>query len=108
MKLFKAGTVLQIIYLFSCMIVVVCMPLYTAFYPTAFGLFCFRVGAVLTFVSTFNPMGLIGTVINIIACSTYNLKESKKHLVWTNVSPVLIILSWVLAVCFFVHHSGGV
>ena len=108
MKLFKVGTFLQIIYLFCCMIVVVCMPLYTALYTTAFGLFCFRIGAVLTFVSTFNPMGLIGTVINIIACSTSNLKGSKKHLVWTIASPVLIILSWVLAVCFFVHHSGGV
>ena len=108
MKLFKMGTILQIIYLVCCMIVVVCMPLYTAFYTTTFGLLCFRIGAVLTFISTFNPIGLIGTVINIIAYSTSNLKKSKKHLAWTIVSPVLIIISWVLAVCFFVYHSGGV
>ena len=85
------------------MIVVICMPLYSAFYTTSFGLICFRIGAALTFVSTFNPVGLIGSVFNIIDCT-----KSKKHLIWTIISPVLILVSWVLAICFFVNYSGGV
>jgi len=108
MKLFKMGTILQLIYCFCCLLVVICMPLYTAFYPTTFGEICFRIGAILTFVSTFNPMGLIGTIIKFIACFSFDLKKSKKILIWTIISPALIVLFWVLAVCFFVRHSGGV
>ncbi len=108
MKLFKVGTILQLIYCFCCLLVVICMPLYTAFYTTAFGKICFRIGEILTFVSTFNRMGLIGTIINFIKCFSTNLKISKKVLIWTIASPFLIVLFWVLAVCFFVHHSGGV
>ena len=108
MKLFKVGTILQLIYCFCCLLVVICMPLYTAFYTTTFGEICFRIGEILTFVSTFNPMGLIGTIIIFIACFSSDLKKSKKILIWTIISPALIVLFWVLAVCFFVHHSGGV
>ena len=108
MKLFKAGTILQLIYCLLCLIVIICMPLYTAFYTTQFGEVCFKIGAVLTFVSTFNPLGLIGTIMNIVSCCTSDLKKSKKALIWVIVSPVLIVLFWVVAVCFFVHHSGGV
>ena len=108
MKLFKSGTILQLIYCSCCLLVVICMPLYTAFYTTTFGKICFRMGAILTFVSTFNPMGLIGTVCNFIACFFSDLKKSKKILIWTIISPAVIVLFWVLAVCFFVYHSGGV
>ena len=108
MKSFKTGTILQLIYCFCRLLVVICMPLYTAFYTTTFGKICFRIGAILTLGSTFNPMGLIGTIINFIACFSSNLKKSKKILIWTIISPALIVLFWVLAVCFFVHHSGGV
>ena len=80
MRLFKVGTILQIIYLVCCTFVVVCMPLYSAFYTTTFGLICFKMGAVLTFVSTFNPVGLIGSILNIVACAMSNLKKSKKTL----------------------------
>jgi len=108
MKLFKVGTALQMIYCFCCLLVAICMPLYTAFYTTTFGKICFRIGEILTLVSTFNPMGLIGTIINFIACFSSDLKKSKKILIWTIISPALIVLFWLLAVCFFVHHSGGV
>ena len=110
MKLFKMGTILQLIYCFCCLLVVICMPLYTAFYTTTFGEICFRIGVILTLGSTFNPMALIGTIINFIACFSSDLKKSKKILIliWTIISPALIVLFWVLAVCFFVHHSGGV
>ena len=108
MKLFKVGTILQLIYCFCCLLVVICMPLYTAFYTTTFGEICFRIGEILTIVSTFNPMGLIGTIITFIAWFSSDLKKSKKILIWTIISPALIVLFWVLAVCFFVHHSGGV
>ena len=108
MKLFKAGTLQQIVYCFCCLIVVICMPVYTAFYTTAFGSLCFKVGAVLTLVSTFNPIGLIGTIMTFIGCFSTDLKESKKHLIWTIVSPVAVICFWLLAVYFFVRHGGGV
>jgi hypothetical protein len=84
------------------------MPIYTAFYTTDFGVFCFNVGAILTLVSTFNPIGLIGTIMNFVGCFSTDLKKSKKHLIWTVVSPIVVVCFRLLAVCFFVHHSGGV
>lgn len=84
------------------------MPLYTAFYPTQFGEICFAIGAILTFVSTFIPLGLIGTIVNIVACCISNIKKSKKALIWVIISPALIILCWVIAMYSFVLHSGGV
>ena len=108
MKLFKAGTVLQMIYLCSCLIVVACMPLYRAFYETTFGLLCLRIGGLLLFISTFNPMGLVGTVMNVVACFVYKQEVSVKHVVWSVIAPVLLILSWLLAACFLVLCSGGV
>lgn len=108
LKLFKIGTILQLIYCFCCLVVVICMPLYTAFYNTSFGKICLGIGAILIMISTFNPMGLIETVINLIVCFTSGLKKSKKILIWTIASPALIALSWILAVSFFVKHSGGV
>ncbi len=88
MKLFKAGTILQLIYCLFCLVVVICMPLYTAFYTSTFGEIFFRIGAILTFASTFNPMGLIGTIINFIACFSSDLKKSKNILIWTIISPI--------------------
>ena len=84
------------------------MPIYTAFYPTILGEICFKIGAILTFVSTFNPIGLIGTIMAFIGCFSTDLKKSKKHLIWTIISPIVIVCSWLLALCFFIHHSGGV
>lgn len=108
MKLFKVGTILQVIYCSCCLIEVACMPLYTAFYTTKFGSICFTIGVIFILVSTFNPIGLIGTILNIIACFHIELKNNKKYLIWTIVSPFIIILSYILACCFFVYHSGGV
>ena len=108
MKAFKVGTVLQLTYCLLCMIVVICMPLYTAFYATQFGKICFKAGALLTFASTVNPIGLIGTIVNIAAYGTTDLKKSRKALVWVIASPILMGLCWLTAVCVFVYHSGGV
>ena len=108
MKLFKAGTLLQLIYCFCCLLVLVCMPLYTAFFTTTFGEICFKIGSILTLVSTFNPMGLIGTILDFFACFYLGLKKSKKILIWTIISPALIVLLWVLAGVVFVINSGGV
>ena len=108
MKLFKLGTILQLIYCLLCLIVLICMPLYTVFYTTQFGGICFKIGAFLTFVSTFNPIGLIGTIMNIVGCSSSDLKGSKKAVAWAIASPVLVVACWIVAVCLFVQHSGGV
>ena len=97
MKLFKVGTILQLIYCFCCLLVVICMPLYTAFYTTTFGEICFRIGAILTFVSTFNPMGLIGTIIKFIACFSTDLKKSKK---------ILNILNLIIMQIQLIKHCG--
>lgn len=108
MKLFKFGTALQIIYCFCCLIVVICMSLFATFYTSTFGLICFRIGEILTLISTFNPIGVVGTVINIIACCTTDIRNQKSCLVWTIVSSILVVFFWLLAVYFFVHNSGGV
>ena len=108
MKLFKVGLILQISYCVLCLIAVVCLPLYTLFYPSVFGNICFRIGATLTFISTFNPIGLAGTIMNVCAYFVSDYPKSKKALAWSIAAPILIILSWLAAVCSFVYHSGGV
>ena len=110
MKLFKIGTTFQLVYCFLCLVVVICMPLYALFYSTVFGEICFKIGETLSIVSTFNVMGLVGTIFNFIACFSSDLKKSKKILIliWSFMSPVLIVLSYILAVGFFVGYSGGV
>ena len=108
MKSFKAGTILQLIYVFCCLSVVICMSLYAAFYTTQFGEICFRIGEFLILVSSFNPIGLIGTIMNFVACFTAKPKKPKKALIWVFASPILVALSYLVAVWFFVYHSGGV
>ena len=108
MKVFKISTVVQRLYCLGCLIVVACMPLYTAYYTTAFGEVCFSMGQFFALLSTFNPMGLIGAIINFIVYFNTELRQSKKAFIWVIASPILIVLCWVLAVSFFVHHSGGV
>ncbi len=105
MKLFKTSVILQIIYCTCCMLVCVCMPLYHEFYTTPFGDICFKIGATLTLVSTFNPMGLFGVIISWF--SFFN-SRSKKELFGSLFSPLIIAISWILSVCFFVGYSGGV
>lgn len=85
-----------------------CMPLYTLLYPTAFSYVCFKIGAVLFVISIFNPIGIIGTVGAYFAFFGTALKNSKKARVWIIVSPFLIALCWYLSIICFVGHSGGV
>ena len=106
--IFKISVLLQLLYCLGCLIVVICMPLYTAFYPTAFGDICFKIGAVFTAISTFNPLGIAGTVCAYIVFFMTDMKKSNKALVWIIVSPLLIALCWYLSITFFVKHSGGV
>ena len=75
MRLLKIGGILQIIYCVCCLIVVICMPLYIAFYATTFGEICFKIGAVFTLISTFNSIGLNGIVLSCIGCFNTDLKK---------------------------------
>ena len=108
MKLFKTGTALQLIYILCCLTVVLCMPLYTAFYTTGFGMLCLRIGGIFTLICTVVPIGLVGTVLCVIGCFRTSLMRSKKHLAWTVLSSLLTVFSWVLAISSFVYHTGGV
>lgn len=107
-RLFKIGAVFQIIYCLCCLIGAICMPLYSAFYTTTFGEICFKIGATITFISTFNPVGLIGIILSCIGFWGSELKKYAKYTIATIALPLFVPLSWIMAVCFFVHYSGGV
>ena len=107
-RLFKIGAIFQIIYCLCCLIVVICMPLYRAFYTTTFGEICFKIGATITFISTFNPIGLIGIILSCIGFLGSELKKRAKYAIATIVLSLFVPISWFIAVCFFVHYSGGV
>lgn len=108
MKVFKISSITQLLYCLGCVIVMICMPLYTIFFPTAFSMACLDIATTFTLVSTFNPLGLICSVLNIILYFTTELKKSKKALVWIIAAPILMIACWIFAVCSLVYHSGGV
>lgn len=107
-RLFKIGAIFQIIYCLCCFIVVICMPLYSAFYTTTFGEICFKIGATITFILTFNPIGLIGIILSCIVFLGSELKKRAKYAIATIVLSLFVPISWIIAVCFFVHCSGGV
>ncbi len=108
MKRFKIGTILQLIYCLGCLIVVISMLLYTAFHTTTFGKICFKIGEIFTVISTFNPMGLIGVIMNFTAAYFADSKKRKEILGWSVASSIFVVLCWAFAVSFFVGQSGGV
>ena len=108
MKLYKAGIILQILYCIPCLIVPVCMLSYTWLYPSEAAKLCFTTGGALTLISTVNPLGLAGTILRWIGCFSTDLRKQWKTLARTLLSPVLVVLMWMMAVCFFIGISGGV
>ena len=111
-KTMRAATFFQILYCIGCCVVLICMPLYTAFYTTDFGIICFRIGAVMNLVSFLNPVGAICAVVNLVSflstCRESDTKPSVKVLLWVIIGPLLTMLLWYLSVSSFVYHSGGV
>lgn len=108
MKNFKAGAIIQIVYFLICLIVIICMPIYGVFHDTSLGDIIFRIGDIFFLVATFIPIGLVGTAINIWGSGTSDLKKSKKALVWMIASPIILFISWYLALGSFIYYTGGV
>ncbi len=112
-KTFNICGILQCLYYLGCIIVMICMPLYTAFYLSAFSELCVTIGAVMTMVSTFNPVGLLAWICILITFSfDHAVVRSKKiktaMIIWLVLSPILQLLCWIGAVGSFVTHTGGV
>ena len=108
-KAMRIASVVLLVYLGMC--VMVCMPLYTAFYPNAFSKLCFRIGEVLTLLTAINPMGLIAALVNGVCCSSLcrqGVTLPRRLRLWANSGVFLSLLGWLLVIVFFVHHSGGV
>ena len=111
--IFNVCAILQCSYYLGCIIVMICMPLYTVFYPSLFSEFCVYIGAIFTAISTFNPIGILCFICLLITycIDNYLIKDKKtriKMLVWIIISPLFHILCWMLAVGSFVTHTGGV
>ncbi len=89
------------------------MPLYTAFYPSAFSEICVKIGSVMTVASTFNPIGLLAWICILITFSfDHTVVRSKKTktamIIWLVLSPILHFLCWIGAAGSFITHTGGV
>ena len=104
MKKVNTGMILQTVYCLFCLLIVIVMILYSMFYATPFGRFCLKSGEILTLLSTLFPFGWIGTVIDLRS----NSNKTKRVRIRSILSAVLMVLCWGLAICFFVHFSGGV
>ena len=112
-KTFNICAILQCLYYLGCIIVMICMPLYTIYYPSAFSEVCFKIGVIFIFASTFNPICFLSFIcLLIVYCIDHYLIKKKKTkvlmIVWLVISPVLHIMCWIFAVGAFVAHSGGV
>lgn len=112
-KTFNICAILQCLYYLGCIIVMICMPLYAIFYPSALSEVCFKIGVIFTFVSTFNPICFLCFIcLLIVYCIDHYLIKEKKTkvlmIVWLVISPVLQIMCWIFAVGAFVTNSGGV
>ena len=112
-KTFNICAILQCLYCLGCIIVMICRPLYTIYYPSTFSEVCFKIGVILTLVSTFNPICFLCFIcLLIVYCIDHYLIKEKKTkvlmIVWLVISPVLQIMCWIFAVGAFVTNSGGV
>ena len=108
MKTFKVATALQLIFLFGCLLVIAFMqPLYHGLQNEALEAIClilFFIGGLISV----SPIGLIGIVLTFVECFSTNLKKSKKILIWTLVSPVLLASAWLVAAFLFMERASGV
>lgn len=110
MKKLSLPTWLQIIYFLLCVMLVICMSLYTACFDTEVGEICFMVGEFLFLLCAMNPIGIICCIWNIyryVAIGRYG-EAKHKHLLWVIIGPVLTTIAWLLSVITFVYHTGGV
>ena len=108
MKTYRNATALQIIYCSGCFAAIVCLWLYTAFYPSEFGSLCFIAGALLTLLSVFNPMGIIASIVNCVVCFSACFPKSKRSLIGVITGPLFAILAWIVTVSSFISLGGGV
>ena len=111
MKKLSLPTWLQIIYFICCALLVICMNLYTACYPSLFSTFCVLVGTIMLLLVAINPMGIIGCIWQIVkyVSAVKNRKKTCKYqLVWVILGPILTFLGWSLSITAFVTHTGGV
>lgn len=107
MKKFKISTALLLAYCIGCFVVIVCMLLSHAYYPTAFSNICFKIGAVFFLLTGLNPMGLVCSIINICLYYDIGFPRSKGTFVWLFAAPILATLCWYLSLSFFVSYSGA-
>ena len=112
-RTFNVCAILQCLYFLGCLSVIICMPLYSILYPSVLSEICVYIGAILTAVSTFNPIGLFCFVYMLITycIDKFLIKDKKtriKMVAWLVISPLLNIICWILAVESFVGYTGGV
>ena len=110
-KTMKTCSVLLTFYFCLCGIVMICMPLYTRFYPSVFSTACFRIGAIVNFFCALNPMGIVSAIVNIfsyVSLRRQGRKPSSWLLAWFIAGPFIAIAGWLQAIYSFVNHSGGV
>lgn len=111
-RMWKISPALQILYCMGCSVVLVCMSLYAAFYTTAFGEICFKMGEVMFLLSALNPIGIICAIGNLVSYLGRRKNSENKPpsgaLVWVICGPILTTVFWCLSICAFVHYTGGV
>lgn len=108
MKTFKITAAIQIIYCILCLIAIISMSTYSFYYNTDFGKISFKIGEIFTFLSVFNPLGIIGSIMNCVVCFSSNLRKFKKNLLWAIITSIFVSLLWIATIVTFVSCSGGV
>lgn len=111
MKKLSLPTWLQIIYCVCCAVVILCMNLYTAYYPSSFSIICSDIGIVMHLLCAFNPIGIICGIWQIkkyVTAVNNDEVPRKYQFAWVIIGPILTFLGWGLSISSFVLHSGGV
>ena len=110
MKRLSIPTWLQIIYCICCVMVVICMNLYTVYYRTEFSDILFRIGSTLNFLCALSPLGIICAIWNELKYISKKKsgEANGKLFAWVIIGPIATTFAWLISICSFVHHSGGV
>ena len=109
-RLRTISVVIQILYTVACLTDIVICLLYLGSYDTAFGRACADLALDFTCALFLIPALPVSLVLNICARSENKEEHPRvdRWLLWTVLSPVAYVASFVIALGIFISITGGV
>ena len=109
-KPFRISAIVQGVYSIVCLINVVLCLVYANAYHTESGRFCAELSLHLTFLLFIIPAMPISTALNIGTMPSKKADPTRytRRLLWTILSPILYVVTWLITLCVWMSTTGGV